>query len=190
MFLNLVNAPAHITDHLAAVCWMPKQHMGDLHPAGQTIPPEVNPSVGLVFVVSRVPFIGANVVTSESCALPDGPAILRVDEVCFPVGAIAARHTHVGAGIRYLVRGSLRIEAEDHTQTMQAGDCWFESANAPVRAVALHGQGVTSFLRAMVIPAHYVGRSTFQLVDPADANLPRLQMTHRHFDLPLQLDAG
>jgi hypothetical protein len=68
---------------------------------------------------------------------------------------------------------------------MNEGDSWFEDMNSPVRAVALQDHGVSIFVRAMVIPASFAGKSTFALVDPVDAALPRLQVTHRHIDLPL-----
>ncbi|MDB4213768.1 hypothetical protein N9741_02740, partial [Octadecabacter sp.] len=73
--------------------------------------------------------------------------------------------------------------------TMSAGDSWFEPANSPVRAVALQGSGVARFVRCMVIPLADVGRSTFKLCAPEDAHLPRLQMTHRHFDHVFQVEA-
>ncbi len=188
MFMSLLRTPAHIPNQLAAVAWTPQVDDGSTDPLGQITADMTR--AGLVFVLSHQAQSGANVLMSNPCDLPVGAAMLRVDEVCFPVGAIAARHTHAGAGIRHLVRGALQIEADDHTQTMQVGDCWFEAAGKPVRAVALQDHGVTSFLRGMVIPAAYAGRSTFQLADPADAALPRLQVTHRHIDLPLQFDAG
>ena len=169
----------------AAVSWSPRANMGDVHPAG-----EVAVGGELTFVLTRAPMDGVGVLACDGIDLPKGDALLRVDEVCFPIGAVAHRHTHAGSGIRHLVRGSLRIEAEGHTQIMNAGDCWFEPAGSPVRAVALQDRGVTSFLRAMVIPAAYAGKSTFALADPSDAELPRLQVTHRHIDLPFQVDAG
>lgn len=188
MYLSLLRTPAALTETLAAVTWTPHAEVGSTHPAGQ-LTADMR-GQGLVFILSYQACSGPNVLMSHPCDLPVGAAMLRVDEVCFPVGAIAARHTHAGAGIRHLVRGALQIEADDHTQTMQVGDCWFEAAHSPVRAVALQDLGVTSFLRGMVIPAEYAGRSTFQLADPAEAALPRLQVTHRHIDLPLQFDAG
>ncbi|MCF2906639.1 cupin domain-containing protein [Octadecabacter sp. CECT 8868] len=144
----------------------------------------------LRFLLTRVAVSGQGVLGSAAVDIPDGDYALRVDEVAFPVGAIAHRHTHTGSGWRHLVNGDLRIEAEHDTTVMHAGDSWFEPAGSPVRAVALQTSGVTRFVRCMVIPANFVGVSTFQLHDPADAALPRLQMTHRHFDHLVQVDAG
>jgi quercetin dioxygenase-like cupin family protein len=190
MFISLIRGKPPTADHIAAASWVPHQPMTDLHPAGTaSLSIDVAPDA-LHFVVSHDVLVGDAVVASHACDQPTGPALLRIDEVCFPVGAVAHRHTHAGAGIRYLVRGALRIEADDNTQTMQVGDAWFEAVQSPVRAVALQDQGVTSCVRAMIIPAAYAGKSTFQLCDPADADLPRLQTTHRHIDVPLQVDAG
>lgn len=112
------------------------------------------------------------------------PALLRLDEVSFPPGAVAYRHTHPGPGFRYLRRGRLTLEAE-HSFTAVAGDWWFEPANAPVRATA-GTDAETRFVRGIVLPADYLGKSSFTLCDPADAALERRQTTHRHVDLILE----
>lgn len=174
--------------------WTKLASTADAHPAGQgTIGEDANMPVGsLGFVLSDVPMVGDGVMASHRLDMPAnaGQVLVRLDEVCFPVGAVAHRHTHCGPGIRHLVRGSLRIEADDHTQVMQAGDSWFEAAQSPVRAVAMQRQGVTSFVRCMVLPVDWQGKSTFALMDAKDGQLPRLQVTHRHIDHILQLDAG
>jgi quercetin dioxygenase-like cupin family protein len=161
----------------------------DSSPAG-TVRACSDPSADLNFVLSATPVVGSNIIAQQEVTMPDGPALLRIDEVHFPIGAIAHRHTHSGAGFRYLVRGTLRIETATHSQVMTIGDNWFEPSDTPVRAVALQGSGVTSFVRCMILPVAYEGKSTFQLVDPADANLPRLQETHRHIDHAIYVDAG
>lgn len=190
MFMSLIKGGTAEIDPVAALFWKPRAEMGTEHPAGTAGIVHSQPSEQLVFALSRVAPTGTNVLSCAACEMPDGRAILRVDEVCFPVGAVAYRHTHAGAGLRHLVRGSLRLEADDHTQVMACGDTWFEASHSPVRAVALQDQGVTSFVRAMVIPATFAGKSTFSLINPADADLPRLQVTHRHIDLPIQFEAG
>ncbi|WP_341368918.1 cupin domain-containing protein [Yoonia sp. BS5-3] len=185
MYLSLMRAAPRTAPPLAVIAWKPHADTPEAHPAGQVVAPDDADADAFFATLTDAKQTGPHVLMSHACPPVSGPVMLRLDEVCFPVGAVAARHTHAGAGIRYLVRGALKIEAEDHTQVMTPGACWFEPENAPVRATALHGQGVTSFLRAMIIPAAYAGKSTFQLVDPADAALPRLQQTHRHMDLPL-----
>lgn len=144
----------------------------------------------LRFVVLRAPVTGTGVLGCAPCEMPKDGAVLRLDEVVFPVGAVAHRHHHTGSGWRYLVRGALRIEAEAGATVMQAGDSWFEPAQTAVRAVAQHEAGVTRFVRCMVIPLADAGRSTFRLEDAGDVDLPRLQKTHRHFDHRVQVDVG
>ncbi|MFY0681028.1 MAG: hypothetical protein JXR13_10680 [Thalassovita sp.] len=144
----------------------------------------------LIFALTDQAQTGVTVLGCHEITELAPPRALRVDEVAFPVGAIAHRHTHAGSGWRHLVSGSLRIETNHGSQIIKPGTSWFEPANSPVRAVALQTEGVTRFVRCMVIPEGYVGRSTFQLEDPKDADLPRLQVTHRHFDHVFQLDAG
>ena len=117
---------------------------------------------------------------------PDNKAVLRLDQVTFPAGAIAWRHTHKGAGFRHLVNGELRIEGDHDTQNMMAGDSWFEDANSPVRAVA-GIRGYTQFIRAMIIPVEYEGKSTIQILDPEDVVKPTLQKNHRFLDQVIEL---
>lgn len=144
----------------------------------------------LGFLITNHAVSGAGVLGCTPLELPNGGWALRVDEVAFPVGAIAHQHTHTGSGWRHLVGGALRIEAEHGEDVMNVGASWFEPANSPVRAVALQSEGVTRFVRCMVIPMADVGRSTYHLCAPEDAILPRLQVTHRHIDHIVQVDAG
>lgn len=174
--------------------WMAVAGAPDVHPAGQGGIGIVSnvPADSLAFVLSDGPLTGAGVMASHhlDISVNTGPILVRLDEVCFPVGAVAHRHTHCGPGIRHLVRGPLRIEADNHSQIMQTGESWFEAADSPVRAVAMQTQGVSSFVRCMVLPVEWLGKSTFALMDEKDSGLPRLQVTHRHVDHILQLDAG
>lgn len=144
----------------------------------------------LYFAITRAALNDTGVLGCEEITGLQMPLTLRVDEVAFPLGAIAHRHTHAGAGWRHLVSGVLRIETDHGAELIQPGMSWFEPANSPVRAVALQTAGVTRFVRCMVIPTTFEGRSTFQLCNPSDAELPRLQVTHRHLDHTLQVDAG
>lgn len=191
MFLTIAKGP-QIAPNAALKCalsWVALPNGGTTHPAGQVYIGKVA-DADLVFGLSKTALHGADVIATHPVLLPAGPALLRIDEVCFPVGAIAHRHTHTGAGFRVLTRGALQIEAGSDARRIAQGDHWFEPADTPVRAVALQSTGVTSFVRCMVVPPQYEGKSTFTLVDLADAELPRLQMTHRHIDHPVYVDAG
>ncbi len=113
-------------------------------------------------------------------------AILRLDQVDFPPGAIAYKHTHPGAGARYLVFGGLQLESEHGTNTIKAGDAWFEAANSPVRAIAIEGSH-SRFVRLMLLPVEFEGKPTLTLVNDGDRDKPRLQTNTRHFDKRITL---
>jgi hypothetical protein len=130
---------------------------------------------------------GSDVLACEALDVASGTALLRLDEVCFPPNAIAYRHVHAGAGFRHLLRGALRIEADNHTDQMEVGSTWFEAANSPVRATATAQNGVSSFVRCMLLPASALGKSTLDILSKEDAALPRLQSTHRHTDQLIEL---
>jgi quercetin dioxygenase-like cupin family protein len=112
--------------------------------------------------------------------------IIRCDRVDFPPGGIAYRHVHPGPGIRYLLVGGIAIETEGHTTTYAPGGAWFESGPDPVLARA-SAQLDTAFVRVMLLPAEWTGKRTIRYVDPADAELPRLQRATVFFDQPIRL---
>ena len=144
----------------------------------------------IYFALTRQPVQNAGVRACHAVDWPRAGAAIRLDEVAFPVGAVAHRHVHAGSGWRHLVAGALRVETAEAAAIKRPGDLWFEPADTPVRAVAQHDTGVTRFVRCMVIAPEHIGRSTFQLCDAGDADLPRLQVTHRHVDQEVQFEAG
>lgn len=189
MFMSVVyNSVAQVDDVIVAASWQRTDDKGADAPFGAGVLGQSDGDLG--FIVTRTALKGNGVLGCKALALPTTGWALRLDEVAFPVGAVAHRHTHSGSGWRFLVAGSLRIEAEHEITVMGQGDSWFEPAHSPVRAVALRDAAVTRFVRCMAIPLADVGLSTFQLSAPEDADLPRLQMTHRHFDHVVQDDAG
>jgi hypothetical protein len=112
----------------------------------------------------------------------DAACLLRLDQVTFPPGGIAWRHVHPGDGIRFLIRGGLRIIGDTHQETAGPGHAWFEHANSPVRAEADQQAATTSFVRFMVLPSAFVGKPTIQILDKHEAEQPRVQVTQRHVD--------
>lgn len=110
--------------------------------------------------------------------------IVRCDRIDFPPGGIAYRHTHPGGGIRRLLFGSLRIEAEGHDETYGPGGAWFEGPGYPVLATASATEP-TAFVRVLVLPAEWRGRRTIAYVDPADEAKPKLQKATVFLDVPL-----
>lgn len=123
---------------------------------------------------------------AETFEFPDARAVLRLDQVTFPAGAVAYRHVHSGAGIRGLVEGGLEIRSDHDVTDMVPGDAWFEDADSPVQATAIDGT-TSSFVRAMVLPAAFIGKPTLRYLDPGDAEKPRLQENRRFVDHPVML---
>lgn len=117
----------------------------------------------------------------EKTSWSESTAVLRLDSIEFPPGAIAYLHDHPGPGIRYLTRGRLEIKAEDHSKMMHPGDTWFEDARSPVEAVAGISE-TTQFVRAHILPMQFAGKPTINYLRPEDAERPKLQINHRHFD--------
>jgi quercetin dioxygenase-like cupin family protein len=125
--------------------------------------------------------LAAGAVLSERLAPPAGPLIVRCDRIDFPPGGVAYRHTHPGPGIRRLLFGSIRIDADGHIADYGPGDAWFESGPSPVHATASTTQA-SAFVRVMLLPAEWEGKRTISYVDPADAEKPKLQSARVYFD--------
>lgn len=142
----------------------------------------LGPGADLTFVVTATPLQDALCeIDVPGVDVSGGPALLRLDEVAFPQGAIAYRHIHPGPGIRTLVQGGLRLISDHDTQIMGVGSSWVEAANSPVRAENTQA-GVSRFVRVMILPVALEGKPSIQILAEADAGLPRLQVTHRHID--------
>ena len=113
--------------------------------------------------------------------------LFRLDQVDFPPGAVAYKHTHPGPGIRFLVDGELTLRSEHGTTVYGAGDAWFEDANQPVMAKST-GQDTGFFVRAMLLPIEFAGKPTFTLCDKNDADKPKRQTNTRHMEFEINLE--
>jgi len=140
----------------------------------------------LQFSLTVTPAEGA--LQAEQIVWPDVDCVFRLDQVSFPPGARAYRHTHPGPGFRCLTEGALEIKSDDHAEMMSPLNVWFEAANSPVQATA--GGAPTAFVRAMMLPMDYLERPTLHILDPADRAKPRLQTNRRFFDQVVRLPVG
>lgn len=129
-------------------------------------------------------FADSNTLLSRTFDIEHDVGILRLDRVTFPASAVAYRHTHAGAGIRYLLCGKLQVIADDHTQHMETGQSWYENSYSPVKAIAAP-KGVTEFIRVMVLPEKFAGKPTIELLNAEDEGKPKLQCNTRYFDKQL-----
>jgi hypothetical protein len=120
--------------------------------------------------------------------LPAGELLLRGDSVAFPPGGCAYRHTHQGPGIRCLLEGGIRIDTAGRATSYGPGGAWYESGPEPVFAQA--ADRPSRFIRVMILPRALLGKSSLQLVDPADAEKPRAQQYQIFADLPIARPRG
>jgi hypothetical protein len=120
--------------------------------------------------------------------LPAGDLLLRGDSVAFPPGGCAYRHTHQGPGIRCLLEGGIRIDTAGRSTSYGPGSAWYESGPEPVFAQA--ADRPSRFIRVMILPRAFLGKSSLQLVDPDDAQKPRAQQYQIFADIPIARPAG
>ena len=126
--------------------------------------------------------------TASLDTLPKGELLLRGDSVAFPPGGCAYLHHHQGPGIRCLIEGGIRIDTAGRLTSYGPGCAWYESGPEPVFAQA--ADRTSRFIRVMILPRALLGKSSLQLVDPADAGKPRAQQYQIFADVPIARPAG
>jgi quercetin dioxygenase-like cupin family protein len=131
-------------------------------------------------------FVGAAVVEGralvwELTERPEGEWLLRCDRVDFPPGGVAYLHTHPGPGLRVLLHGRIRIDTEGESREYGPFEWWYETGPDPVYAAA-SGTEPTAFVRVLVLPAEWEGKRTISYVNPADADLPKLQQARIYLE--------
>jgi len=115
--------------------------------------------------------------------LPRGPLLLRGDSVAFPAGGCAYLHRHQGPGIRCLMEGGIRIDSQGHSTSYGPGAAWYESGPEPVFAQA--ADRPTRFIRGMILPQAYLGKSSVEYLDEADKAKPKSQQYKIYADRPI-----
>jgi len=121
---------------------------------------------------------------TELATIPKGELILRGDSVAFPPGGCAYFHTHQGPGIRCLIEGGVRIDTHGRSTSYGPGSAWYESGPEPVFAQAAADRA-SRFIRVMILPRAYLGKSSLQLVNEADKAKPRAQQYQIFADAPI-----
>ncbi len=115
--------------------------------------------------------------------LPQGPLLLRGDSVAFPPGGCAYLHRHQGPGIRCLLEGGIRIDTHGRSTSYGPGGPWYESGPDPVFAQATDRP--TRFIRAMILPAAYLGKSSVEYLREEDKPKPKSQTYKMFVDMAL-----
>ena len=117
--------------------------------------------------------------------LPRGALLLRGDSVAFPAGGCAYLHRHQGPGIRCLIEGGIRIDTHGRSSSYGPGGAWFESGPDPVFAQA--ADRPSRFVRVMILPLTYLGKSSVEYLNEEDKAKPKTQQYKIFADLPLTL---
>jgi hypothetical protein len=131
---------------------------------------------------------GRGVVTREKLAarletIPQGALLLRGDSVAFPPGGCAYRHRHQGPGIRCLLEGGIRIDTHGHSTSYGPGGAWYETGPDGVFAQA--ADRPTRFIRVMILPLAYLGKSSVEYLNEEDKTKPKSQAYKIFVDMPL-----
>jgi hypothetical protein len=117
---------------------------------------------------------------------PGSEYLLRCDRVEFPPGGVAYHHTHQGPGLRCLVAGSIRIDSAGSSHSYRSGEAWFESGPDTVLASASPSE-VTAFIRVMILPRAFLGRSSIRYVRAEDQDKSKPQRYQIYIDRPITL---
>jgi hypothetical protein len=117
---------------------------------------------------------------------PQGPLLMRGDSVAFPPGGCAYLHRHQGPGIRCLIEGGIRIDSHGRSTSYGPGSAWFESGPEPVFAQA--ADRPTRFIRVMLLPLAYLGKSSVEYLDEADRAKPKTQQYKIYADRPIAFE--
>ncbi len=134
---------------------------------------------------------GNGIVSCEKLAarletLPKGRLLLRGDSVAFPPGGCAYLHRHQGPGIRCLLEGGIRIDSHGRSTSYGPGGAWYENGPDPVFAQA--ADRPTRFIRVMILPVAYVGKSSVEYLNEEDKAKPKSQQYKMFADLPLTVE--
>jgi hypothetical protein len=120
--------------------------------------------------------------------MPKGDLLMRGDSVAFPPGGCAYTHVHQGPGIRCMIEGGIRIDTHNRSTSYGPGGAWYETGPDPVFAQA--AAGVPSrFIRVMILPRAYLGKSSIQYVKDEDKDKPRTQQYKIYADAPISFEA-
>jgi hypothetical protein len=119
--------------------------------------------------------------------LPKGALILRGDSVAFPPGGCAYRHRHQGPGIRCLLEGGIRIDTHGSSTSYGPGCAWYETGPDAVFAQA--ADRPTRFIRVMILPLAYLGKSSVEYLNEEDKAKPKSQTYKIFVDMPIAFAA-
>ena len=119
--------------------------------------------------------------------LPKGELLMRGDSVAFPPGGCAFLHRHQGPGIRCLIEGGIRIDTHGRSTAYGPGGAWYESGPDAVFAQAASDK-TSRFIRVMILPREFAGKSSIQYVNEEDKAKPKSQQYKIYADAPISFE--
>lgn len=119
--------------------------------------------------------------------LPKEGLLLRGDSVAFPPRGCAYLHRHQGPGIRCLIEGGIRIDTRGRSTSYGPGGAWYETGPDGVFAQA--ADRPTRFIRVMILPLAYMGKSSVEYLNEEDKAKPKSQSYKIYVDMPLAFQA-
>ena len=119
---------------------------------------------------------------------PKGALLLRGDSVAFPPGGCAYLHRHQGPGIRCVIEGGIRIDTHGRSTSYGPGGAWYETG--PDGVFAQGADRPTRFIRVMVLPRAYLGKSSIEYLNEADKTKAKSQSYKIYVDMPLTMEAA
>ena len=117
--------------------------------------------------------------------MPQGDLLMRGDSVAFPPGGVAYTHVHQGPGIRCMIEGGIRIDTRGRSASYGPGGAWYETGPDPVFAQAAEDRP-SRFIRVMILPRSYLGKSSIQYVKAEDKDKPKTQSYKVYADAPIE----
>jgi len=119
--------------------------------------------------------------------LPKGELLMRGDSVAFPPGGCAYTHVHQGPGIRCMIEGGIRIDTHGRSTSYGPGGAWYETGPDTVFAQAAEDRP-SRFVRVMILPRAYLGKSSIQYVKEEDKAKPKSQAYKIYADAPIAFE--
>ena len=140
------------------------------------------------------PTAGAGIGSHEKLAVMistvarGGALLLRGDSVAFPPGGCAYLHRHQGPGIRCLIEGGIRIDTHGRSTSYGPGSAWYETG--PDGVFAQVADRPTRFIRVMILPRAYLGKSSVEYLNEEDKAKPKSQSYKIYVDIPITNHTG
>jgi hypothetical protein len=123
--------------------------------------------------------------TARLDTLPEGELLWRGDGVAFPPGGCAYLHRHQGPGIRCVIEGGLRLDTHGRSTCYGPGGAWYETGPDSVFAQAAMDRP-TRFIRTLILPRSYLGKSSIQYLNEEDKAKPKSQSYKVYIDEPIE----